>query len=187
MVAPIDRRDDRMYVYTVRSSRRSSRRSVARSVARPIARPIAPTDRRDDRVYVYTLRSSRRSHRVNTPLRANIVGCKNTTTDVTRHVGRHDGPCVSAFTELPRAGPQRAVAADRNPEFVQIFRNSDHYGSSRDRIDRCLHRFRKLHDDSSASFGVVPLADIMNDEQNDILERFYNRCFTEVDTACIRV
>jgi len=94
---------------------------------------------------------------------------------------------VSAFTELPRAGPQRAVAVDSNPEFVQIFRNSDHYGSSRDQIDRCLHRFRKLHDDSSASFGVVPLANTVNDEENDIVERFYNRCFTEVDTACIQV
>jgi len=56
MVAPTDRRDDRMYVYTVRSSRRSSRRSPRRSHRVNIHATGRAIDRGD------------RSHRVNTPL-----------------------------------------------------------------------------------------------------------------------
>jgi len=48
MVAPTDRRDDRMYVYTVRSSRRSSRRSRVCLHGAIVAAIGRATDRRDD-------------------------------------------------------------------------------------------------------------------------------------------
>ena len=57
MVAPTDRRDDRMYVYTVRSSRRSRvclHGAIVAAIGRATDRAIGratdrATDRRDDR------------------------------------------------------------------------------------------------------------------------------------------
>jgi len=86
MIAPTDRRDDRMYVYTVRSSRRS------------VAAIGRVTDRRDDRSRD---RSPRRSPRVNTPLQA------------TQFWRNWDDSNVSIRTEATLRGKASRISADR--------------------------------------------------------------------------